>query len=336
MTSYVILCLSLTLISVVLTGCDDSPAGHTPKQPDQDARINQNHEKNHPAEENALNYRSLTPEEKRIIIDKGTERPFTGKYTNHFINGYYTCRRCGAKLFTSESKFKSDCGWPSFDDAIAGAVRQEPDADGVRTEILCNACNGHLGHIFQGEGYTSKDTRYCVNSISMDFIPAEQAQQTHRALFAGGCFWGVEYYFQNAPGVVSTTVGYTGGTAEKPAYEEVCSGTTGHVETLEVVFDPAKTNFETLAKLFFEIHDFTQLNRQGPDVGEQYRSVIFYINEEQRQTAQKLIEMLRQKGYDVQTALEPAGQFWPAEDYHQQYYGKKGSMPYCHSRRRIF
>ncbi|MBN2210987.1 MAG: bifunctional methionine sulfoxide reductase B/A protein [Sedimentisphaerales bacterium] len=333
MTSYLFIYVWLTVMPLlILTGCDETPANHTsPPLSNNSAK-----EPTSLSSQESVGYRTLTPEEEHIIVDKGTEKPFTGKYTDHFVKGYYTCRRCGAKLFTSESKFKSHCGWPSFDDEIPGAVRKEPDADGVRTEILCNACGAHLGHIFKGEGYTPKDTRYCVNSISMDFIPAEQAQQTHRALFAGGCFWGVEYYFQDAPGVLSTTVGYTGGTIENPSYKQVCSGNTGHAETLEVTFDPAKTDFETLAKLFFEIHDFTQLNRQGPDVGEQYRSVIFYIDEQQKQIAQGLIEQLREKGYDVQTVLEPAGQFWPAEDYHQEYYEKNGSTPYCHSRRKIF
>jgi len=287
MVSYLFTLSLVLLLLAAFSSCDkspDDPAFHQsiPKTSyDQDVRTSANFN------QKTMDYRPLNSEEKNIIIHKGTEKPFAGKYTDHFVKGFYTCRQCGAKLFTSESKFRSHCGWPSFDDEIPGAVRKKPDADGVRTEILCHACGGHLGHIFKGEGYTPKDTRYCVNSISMDFIPADQAEEVHRALFAGGCFWGVEYYFQNAPGVLSTTVGYAGGALENPTYKQVCSGTTGHVETLEVVFDPTKTNFETLAKLFFEIHDFTQLNRQGPDVGEQYRSVIFYVNEEQRQNYPK-------------------------------------------------
>jgi peptide methionine sulfoxide reductase msrA/msrB len=159
---------------------------------------------------------------------------------------------------------------------------------------------------------------------------------TDRAIFASGCFWGTEYYFQRAPGVISTTVGYTGGHVENPTYKQVCSGRTGHAEAVEVVFDPSKTTYEALAKLFFETHDFTQLNRQGPDIGPQYRSGIFYLNDRQRETAEKLIEHLKDKRYDVQTEVVSAGRFWPAEDYHQDYYALNGSLPYCHVYRKIF
>ncbi len=280
-------------------------------------------------------YKKLTREEERIIIRKGTERPFTGKFYNYFEKGVYTCKRCGAELFESDSKFKSDCGWPSFDDQIKGAVKWQPDADGVRTEIICARCGGHLGHVFAGEGLTPKNVRYCVNSISMDFTPAEQ-RKTERAIFASGCFWGTEFYFQSAPGVISTTVGFTGGHVDNPTYKQVCTDLTGHAEAVEVVYNPSKTSYEELAKLFFETHDFTQLNRQGPDIGTQYRSAIFYLNDEQKQIANRLVEELRKKGYDVKTQIVPADKFWPAEDYHQDYYQKTGKLPYCHTYKKIF
>jgi peptide methionine sulfoxide reductase msrA/msrB len=152
-----------------------------------------------------------------------------------------------------------------------------------------------------------------------------------RALFASGCYWGTEYYLQKAEGVQSTKVGYTGGHVENPSYREVCSGTTGHAETVEVVYDPEKTDFETLAKLFFETHDPTQINRQGPDVGTQYRSGIFYLNEEQKAVSAKLIQELKDKGFDVVTELTKADVFYPEEEeYHYNYYDKKGGTPYCH------
>lgn len=276
-------------------------------------------------------YKKLTPEEERVIVYKGTEPPFTGKYNNFSENGLYICKRCGFPLFESNAKFKSECGWPSFDEQITGAVISQRDADGVRTENLCANCGSHLGHVFTGEGYTKKNTRFCINSVSMDFVSNGQ-----RAIFSGGCFWGVQYYFKNALGVISTTVGYTGGKTERQTYEQVCSGKTGHAEAIEVVFDPNKTSYENLAKLFFEIHDFTQLDRQGPDIGIQYRSGIFYLNDEQKETAEKLVQILKQKGYDVKTEIKPAAAFWPAEQYHQKYYEKNGETPYCHIYKKIF
>lgn len=273
--------------------------------------------------------RELTEAEKRVIIHKGTELPFTGKYYDFKGKGTYVCKQCGASLYRSEDKFDSRCGWPSFDAEIKGAVKRVTDADGRRTEILCANCGAHLGHVFVGEGFTSKNTRHCVNSVSMEFIP-DQELKTDTAIFAGGCFWGVEYFMQRAPGVLTVESGYIGGDTDHPTYEEVCRKNTGHVEAVRVVFDPSQTTYEALAKLFFEIHDPTQLDRQGPDKGEQYRSEIFYMNLQQKEVAGKLIEQLKTKGYPVVTLVSPATTFWPAEDYHQNYYNRKGSLPYCH------
>ncbi len=153
---------------------------------------------------------------------------------------------------------------------------------------------------------------------------------TDTAIFAGGCFWGVEYFMHKIPGVISTEVGYTGGHLKNPTYTEVCSHTTGYAEAVRVLFDPAKTTYESVARMFFDIHDPTQVNRQGPDMGDQYRSEVFYLNQDQKASAEKLISLLKQKGLKVATKVTPASKFWRAEDYHQQYYAKEGSTPYCH------
>lgn len=282
-----------------------------------------------------MKYNELTPQEEAVILGKGTERPFTGLYVDNKAKGTYICKQCDAPLYRSDDKFDSHCGWPSFDDEIKGAVTRKTDADGSRTEILCSKCSGHLGHVFLNEGFTQKNTRHCVNSISMKFIPDSQ-KVVEKAYFASGCFWGTEYHFMKAKGVIETTVGYMGGKTINPTYRDVCSGETGHAETTEVVFDAFKTSYDEMVKLFFETHNFTQVGGQGPDIGDQYRSVIFYTSEEQKQIAEKYIEILAKKGYKVATKLEKAPRFWAAEDYHQQYYDKKQGSPYCHIYRKIF
>lgn len=284
--------------------------------------------------QSTMKHTKLTELEKHVIEEKGTEKPFTGRFVHHKEEGTYTCKRCGEPLFKSNAKFDSHSGWPSFDDAIPGAVREVPDADGMRTEIVCAKCGAHLGHVFTGEGFTQKNTRHCVNSVSLDFAPKEvnDTPQQKIAIFAGGCFWGVQYHLDKAQGVISTTVGYIGGTTESPSYEAVCSHDTGHVEAVEVVYDTTKTSFEKLARLFFEIHDPTQLNRQGPDVGEQYKSAIFYKDDKQKEVAKKLIIELKEKGFKVVTELIPATTFWKAESYHQNYYENKKQEPYCHAK----
>jgi len=280
-----------------------------------------------------MGYRQLTREEEHVIVHAGTERPHTGKYNEHFDKGLYTCKRCGAPLYRSEDKFKAHCGWPAFDDELPGAVQRRPDPDGRRIEIVCAHCDGHLGHVFLGERHTEKNTRHCVNSISMDFIPAEKID-LQRAIFAGGCFWGVEHYFKQEEGVLAVTSGYTGGDLKNPTYRQVGTGRTGHAEAVEVWFNAKKTSYEDLAKVFFEVHDPTQLNRQGPDRGTQYRSAVFYTDDEQKRIAQSLVQQLEQKGLDVVTQIVPAEQFYPAEDYHQDYVERTGRP--CHARQKRF
>jgi peptide methionine sulfoxide reductase msrA/msrB len=279
-----------------------------------------------------LHFYDLTKAESHIINDKGTETPFTGKFTNFNEKGTYICKKCGAALYYSSDKFESSCGWPSFDDEIKGAIVKIPDADGIRTEIECANCGAHLGHVFTGEYLTAKNVRHCVNSVSLEFVPAHlETGRYGTVIFAGGCFWGVEYYLQKSDGVISVTSGFIGGTVKNPSYKEVCTGKTGHAEAVKVIYDPQKTSYDQLLRLFLEIHDPTQVGGQGPDLGDQYRSEIFYLNDDQRSIAEKDLNILREKGYKIATKVTKASEFYTAEDYHQDYYFKNGKVPYCHA-----
>lgn len=276
--------------------------------------------------EKKTEFNKLTAEEHNIIINKGTERPFTGVYNKHYEKGTYTCKQCDQPLFESSAKFDSKTGWPSFDDAIDGAVEEVRDYS--RMEIVCSRCKGHLGHVFRGEGFTPKQTRHCVNSLSLNFVPEGGFS---KAYFAGGCFWGVEYYLEMIPGVASVTSGFMGGHVVNPSYKEVIRKRSGHVETVEVLYDSTRVNYYDLAKRFFEIHDPTQKNGQGPDIGPQYLSKIFVANDGEKAIVEDLIKQLLRKYRTVATTIEPVAPFYPAEEYHQDYYLKKGGTPYCHS-----
>lgn len=273
---------------------------------------------------------SLTPEAKRIICDKATEYPNTGIYNTLNTQGTYLCRRCGLALFRGSSQFSSGCGWPSFDDNVVHAVKQVPDRDGMRTEILCARCDAHLGHVFTGESFTHKNLRHCVNSASLDFVNDTLVLDSQEAIVAGGCFWGVEHFLRLIPGVLKVESGYTGGHTLNPGYNEICQGNTGHYEAVRVLFDSSRTDYYQVVKRFFEIHDPTQRTGQGPDLGQQYQSAVFYYNPEQYRIVESLIQMLQKRGYQVATKLLEVQTFWPAEDYHQEYYLKHQKAPYCH------
>lgn len=277
--------------------------------------------------------KDLPPQKYKVLREGGTERPFTGIYNDVYDKGEYRCWACGALLFKSDTKFDHGCGWPSFSDsAVEGAIEYLSDYSlGMkRTEIKCANCGSHLGHVFD-DGPKPTGQRYCVNSESLQFIAKNEEKSIMEksenpvAIFAGGCFWGVEHKFSKEKGVVSTDVGYTGGTVIKPTYQIVCSGSTGHAEAVKVEYDQSLTNYDKLVRFFFEIHDPTQLNKQGPDSGTQYRTAIFYTTEEQKSIAEKIKKELQSK-YDkpIATEIVPAGKFFMAEEYHQEYLKKKG------------
>ena len=280
-----------------------------------------------------MNLHALTEEEEDVIVRKGTEAPFSGEYDRFDAEGIFTCRRCGAYLYRSEDKFDAHCGWPSFDDEILGSVERTDDADGIRTEIKCRRCGAHLGHVFLGEALTPKDTRHCVNSLSMRFVPKERAESgTRYAYFGGGCFWCTEATFGIIRGVVSAVPGYAGGETDEPTYEAVSTGITGHAEIVRVGYDPSRISYEALLDVFFASHDPTTPNRQGNDVGTQYRSIILYGNDLDREIAERYISELDAAGiYDrtIVTEIRPLGKFHEAEEYHHDYFKKHPEAAYC-------
>ena len=292
---------------------------------------------------NTTEYNKLTEAEKRIILQKGTEYPNTGEYNKHYEDGTYICRQCNQQLYKSSSKFNSNCGWPSFDDEIDGAVNRILDSDGRRTEIVCSNCKGHLGHVFIGENFTAKNTRHCVNSISMKFIPKEQSipeiitskevTELDTITFGAGCFWCVEVLFQKLKGVSHVESGYAGGKIKNPTYKMVCQGNTGSVEVAQLVYDPKIISTETLIDIFFHVHDPTTLNRQGNDVGDQYRSVIFYHSTQQKEIAKNVLKRIDSSklwNEPIVTTIESIYNYSIAEDYHQNYYNNNSSTNgYC-------
>jgi len=267
-------------------------------------------------------FSDLSDKEKYIIKDKGTEAPFTGEYNNHFEAGVFICRACKSPLYESNTKFNSGCGWPSFDDEIEGSILRNEDSGGgsIRTEICCKKCDGHLGHVFHGEQITQKDTRHCVNSLSIKFIPYDNLQKIY---FGAGCFWSVEKFFREIKGVYLSQAGYMGGETNNPTYQDVCNGDTNHAEVIEIYFDEKIVSFEDILSVFWDNHNPTTPNQQGVDIGTQYRSVIFYTSDFQKKNAMNSVSLQQVKWKNkIVTQIIQSSEFYRAEEYHQNYLNK--------------
>ena len=297
----------------------------------------------------------LSSEQFEVTQQCGTEPPFHNAYWDNHKPGIYVDVVSGQPLFSSLDKFDSGTGWPSFTQPLKNedVVEKKDSTLGMeRNEVRSSLADSHLGHVFN-DGPGAGGLRYCINSAALKFIPVEDMDQAgygqyldsfvkagviktpvhETAILAGGCFWGMEEIIRKIPGVIKTTVGYSGGATPDPSYEDVCSGTTGHAESIQVVFDPARLSYESLLDYFFRMHDPTTLNQQHNDVGTQYRSAIFYTSDEQKQGAERAKTRWDKSGKfkrPITTEITAATAFYSAEEYHQKYLVKHPGGYTCH------
>lgn len=312
---------------------------------------------NQPAREELK--KSLTELQFKVTQEDATEPPFNNDYWNNHQAGIYVDVVTGEPLFSSTDKFESGSGWPSFTrpiDPQSVVNRKDNKLSVPRTEVRSRGGDSHLGHVFN-DGPAPTGLRYCINSGALRFIPVDmlkregygdylklykpdeassrntQKSDKATATLAGGCFWGVQELIRKLPGVIETTVGYTGGNTPNPTYEQVSTGKTGHAEAIQIIYDPNQLSYETLLAYFFRLHDPTTLNQQGHDQGPQYRSVIFYHDEKQRKVAEQVKARIDQSGKwpkKLVTEIIPASTFYPAESYHQDYLQKHPYGYTCH------